>query len=174
MARGTPRWEHLDALEEAAQALGAVITLFECQAEVSRRISPAKAKAWLDHWQGWTERMNNTLTRGRVAAAVRVLQQQADTPQRKRQAELFFEGGQIPGWIEKSLRHQEKRQAEREEAYVLQREKVGGVVLHGDVDGIHRQYLTAAKKAAKERGICLLYTSPSPRDRQKSRMPSSA
>ena len=26
----------------------------------------------------------------------------------------------------------------------------------------------------KERGICLLYTSPSPRDRQKSRMPSSA
>ena len=26
----------------------------------------------------------------------------------------------------------------------------------------------------KEAGICLLYTSPSPRDRQKSRMPSSA
>ena len=26
----------------------------------------------------------------------------------------------------------------------------------------------------KELGICLLYTSPSPRDRQKSRMPSSA
>ena len=29
-------------------------------------------------------------------------------------------------------------------------------------------------KEVAERGICLLYTSPSPRDRQKSRMPSSA
>lgn len=153
MARGTPRWEHLDALEEAGQALGAVICLFECQAEVSRRISPAKAQAWLDHWQSWTERMNNTLTRGRVAAAVRVLQQQAHTPQRKRQTELFFEGSQCPGWIEKSLRHQEKRQADRDEAYVRQREKMGGVLLQGDVEGIHRSYLTAARKAAKEREL---------------------
>ena len=32
----------------------------------------------------------------------------------------------------------------------------------------------AAKPAAKPLGGCLLYTSPSPRDRQKSRMPSSA
>ena len=31
-----------------------------------------------------------------------------------------------------------------------------------------------AIKIVKEEGICLLYTSPSPRDRQKSRMPSSA
>ena len=32
----------------------------------------------------------------------------------------------------------------------------------------------AAERAAAERAACLLYTSPSPRDRQKSRMPSSA
>ena len=32
----------------------------------------------------------------------------------------------------------------------------------------------AALSSAAERYICLLYTSPSPRDRQKSRMPSSA
>ena len=32
----------------------------------------------------------------------------------------------------------------------------------------------AAEAAAKKRKACLLYTSPSPRDRQKSRMPSSA
>ena len=30
------------------------------------------------------------------------------------------------------------------------------------------------EKIIAERGICLLYTSPSPRDRQRSRMPSSA
>ena len=33
---------------------------------------------------------------------------------------------------------------------------------------------TVAKALCDELGACLLYTSPSPRDRQKSRMPSSA
>ena len=33
---------------------------------------------------------------------------------------------------------------------------------------------TAAQKDMKQLNACLLYTSPSPRDRQKSRMPSSA
>ena len=36
----------------------------------------------------------------------------------------------------------------------------------------HRLYFS--RLAEQERSICLLYTSPSPRDRQKSRMPSSA
>ena len=40
----------------------------------------------------------------------------------------------------------------------------------GLVDGI----TTNPSLLAKEGGDCLLYTSPSPRDRQKSRMPSSA
>ena len=31
-----------------------------------------------------------------------------------------------------------------------------------------------SKVIAEKHGLCLLYTSPSPRDRQKSRMPSSA
>ena len=34
--------------------------------------------------------------------------------------------------------------------------------------------LKEASYQIKKRGFCLLYTSPSPRDRQKSRMPSSA
>ena len=34
--------------------------------------------------------------------------------------------------------------------------------------------LTAVQAATKAASVCLLYTSPSPRDRQKSRMPSSA
>ena len=34
--------------------------------------------------------------------------------------------------------------------------------------------LEAHEKGLKHKAICLLYTSPSPRDRQKSRMPSSA
>ena len=36
------------------------------------------------------------------------------------------------------------------------------------------QYLFAIDRYENEDDICLLYTSPSPRDRQKSRMPSSA
>ena len=38
----------------------------------------------------------------------------------------------------------------------------------------HSLELKFAKKTALIANVCLLYTSPSPRDRQKSRMPSSA
>ena len=41
------------------------------------------------------------------------------------------------------------------------------------VEGIHAAYLEAGADMI-ETNTCLLYTSPSPRDRQKSRMPSSA
>ena len=40
--------------------------------------------------------------------------------------------------------------------------------------GYHRYYSHRAFKASRLFEICLLYTSPSPRDRQKYRMPSSA
>ena len=44
--------------------------------------------------------------------------------------------------------------------------------------GQHPEYIVASLKAyqdeTREHDTCLLYTSPSPRDRQKSRMPSSA
>ena len=38
----------------------------------------------------------------------------------------------------------------------------------------NRELMAAIKEELNRSGICLLYTSPSPRDRQKSRMPSSA
>ena len=41
------------------------------------------------------------------------------------------------------------------------------------VKEIHREYLEAGAQILRT-NTCLLYTSPSPRDRQKSRMPSSA
>ena len=62
-----------------------------------------------------------------------------------------------------------------------------GVVILPDVRGLYRFYEELALRFAERgitalafdyfgrtAGICLLYTSPSPRDRQKSRMPSSA
>ena len=42
-----------------------------------------------------------------------------------------------------------------------------------EILGVHQQQLTRIKDK-KVPKACLLYTSPSPRDRQKSRMPSSA
>ena len=49
--------------------------------------------------------------------------------------------------------------------------ELSGVLDHIDADSLD----TACLALTKERSIiCLLYTSPSPRDRQKSRMPSSA
>ena len=42
---------------------------------------------------------------------------------------------------------------------------------HSDLEELIYRVLT---KGAELQNVCLLYTSPSPRDRQKSRMPSSA
>ena len=50
---------------------------------------------------------------------------------------------------------------------------------HGKLEGEYifkndKYFFRAPKRARDYLGFCLLYTSPSPRDRQKSRMPSSA
>ena len=55
----------------------------------------------------------------------------------------------MPGWDSESAREAQKKGVEARKANKLAREKL-------------------------KLNICLLYTSPSPRDRQKSRMPSSA
>ena len=47
---------------------------------------------------------------------------------------------------------------------------VGSVLIEFDTDGTS----TATSNDAKEAETCLLYTSPSPRDKRQSRMPSSA
>ena len=49
-----------------------------------------------------------------------------------------------------------------------------GVVENVAVTAIHRRNGAVAGVATTKGDVCLLYTSPSPRDRQKSRMPSSA
>ena len=51
---------------------------------------------------------------------------------------------------------------------------VGTMALILKENGIYELNKMAVKKDLRGNGICLLYTSPSPRDRQKSRMPSSA
>ena len=53
----------------------------------------------------------------------------------------------------------------------------GGVFALGNFDGVHlghKEIIAKATSISQKNNICLLYTSPSPRDRQKSRMPSSA
>ena len=47
-------------------------------------------------------------------------------------------------------------------------------IVHLEVGGEGLDFLGFHHRLVRSKGICLLYTSPSPRDRQKSRMPSSA
>ena len=49
-----------------------------------------------------------------------------------------------------------------------------GIGEHSDVMSAIETEITAIAQAHEKIEVCLLYTSPSPRDRQKSRMPSSA
>ena len=56
----------------------------------------------------------------------------------------------------------------------VQRNKTIGDIIENKKNGIKMTQVTAQNKEEAEILSCLLYTSPSPRDRQKSRMPSSA
>ena len=51
---------------------------------------------------------------------------------------------------------------------------VEGQLIVGNRQELKQKVLDELEKGEKKFLICLLYTSPSPRDRQKSRMPSSA
>ena len=61
-------------------------------------------------------------------------------------------------------------------AEVNEAAKVALSAVVADARGVTVSAMTGLRKEAREAGVyvCLLYTSPSPRDRQKSRMPSSA
>ena len=75
--------------------------------------------------------------------------------------------------------HQEDEHAERQEVCVAQRQRGGAgevpAVGQGAVEQPSEQpEARIAAGGQAEASFCLLYTSPSPRDRTRSRMPSSA
>ena len=59
----------------------------------------------------------------------------------------------------------------RNQAYVADEELLTTLVL---ADALAKPLLIEGEAGVGKTEVCLLYTSPSPRDRQKSRMPSSA
>ena len=74
--------------------------------------------------------------------------------------------------IDKKSNRQLKRANRKMSEYGLQlREKQKAKFIYGVLE---KPFLNYFKKASKMNGICLLYTSPSPRDGLLSRMPSSA
>ena len=52
--------------------------------------------------------------------------------------------------------------------------RLRGIVYRSDIESWARANARRSEEAKVRMKVCLLYTSPSPRDRQKSRMPSSA
>lgn len=153
MATGTPSWEKLETLEETEQRLRSLVALFECQMEVSRQVNGSKARAWVEHWHEWMGKMSASVSKGQVGKQVRTLRRKARTAQQKRKLELFLDGSQFLPWMDKGLRTQELEQYKRDEDYAREQERFGGVVLYGEVEGIHRDYLLAAKKSARMRGL---------------------
>ena len=69
-----------------------------------------------------------------------------------------------------------QRNAFQNNAFQIGTDNSGAVIVIGDAIVAHRSGTPFSKKRYRAivDEICLLYTSPSPRDRQKSRMPSSA
>ena len=64
---------------------------------------------------------------------------------------------------------------QHEEQYLSKKGRIVGLVIAGSMlFWIAAQYIGPRIGLSGRFAICLLYTSPSPRDRQKSRMPSSA
>lgn len=147
-----PSWDHFDEVEETLQGLYAVMALFECQVEISRRITTDRANQLIRHWAGWVSRMTTNLTQGRALEAIELLASQTSCPRRKHQADIFLREFRRPAHIRRRLWDLEKQQDKREERYVIDRQRRGGVQLDGKVEGIHPKYLSSAKHRAKARG----------------------
>ena len=92
-------------------------------------------------------------------------------PALKRCRSLGIEPGVVG--LGKSSKRQPRRTRGKVSEYGMQlKEKQKAKFIYGVLEKPFRNYY---EKADRMKGLtCLLYTSPSPRDRQKSRMPSSA
>lgn len=152
LARGVDPWAQLDAFMAARQGLEALICLVESQASVSRRMKPDQAQAWVHRWTAWVDRFDHDTAEHRVVGVLRHLQAQAPDPRRARQLELIFEDLLSFPALDARRRRMASAQQKREDRYVRDRARRGGVWLSDKVDGIHRDYYTAARKAARARG----------------------
>ena len=88
--------------------------------------------------------------------------------------------GRKINWTETSKKYKERILKFQDDVWnALEDAYIGTFEVYSTVEDISEDshmdcFAGVILRAAREKGICLLYTSPSPRDRTRSRMPSSA
>lgn len=150
---GTPQkqWEGLKQLLTARHRFYAVLALVENQAQVSKRMKPDQVEQWRLLWDGKMDRFNDRL-RLTLGPVLRRMKRKTQDFRLQRQITELLE--QLTGHpvMEAKMRCQSNVQKNRERAYAVERQQLGGPVAEGAIPGLHRDYLRSAKEEAQKRG----------------------
>lgn len=151
LAQASDPWEALNSYLLARQRFYAVLSLVENQAGVSKRMKPDQVEPWRMRWDGRADRLADGLYTQSGKLLQKMKRQTTDFRRKQEITELLEQitgGSGLDGAIRKQVNHQRNR----ERRYVKQRLALGGPSCDGEVNGLHRDYLRAAKKEAQSRG----------------------
>ncbi len=147
-----PTWAHWHRFQLAKKNLESLLGLVQCQASISRRLTPTKAKEWVDHWEQWAERLYRPMTEGVWRNRLLALAHHEGTEVAGRDVGHFLDNNSSHPVFDRLARLQLKKQEKREKDYVEDRRVRGGVQAWGTPEGVHRCYLKKARQAGAEKG----------------------
>lgn len=135
----------------ARQRFYAVLSLVENQAGVSKRMKPDQVEPWRMRWDSRADRLADQLY-AQSGKLLKKMKRQASDFRRKKEITELLEQLTGDSSVDRAIRKQVNQQKNRDRRYVRQRVALGGPTCDGPVNGLHRDYLRAAKAEASRRG----------------------
>lgn len=143
----------VNALLEARQHLVGLLALVDSQASVSRRMKPVDAAQWRHRWYVWYDRFCLDLLHRPAGQKLKAIEASTPCARERYQLKVLLKLLDVNPVAEARLQRHATQQKRRDRAYVLDRERHGGVHMLEPADGLHRDYLRQAKRAAEKRGM---------------------
>lgn len=148
----TATWAHWERFALCQKRFESLMGLVQCQALISRRLTPEKSQAWILHWERRQERVTGPMTQGLWRNHLLALAHRQGDETSLREVKAFFEFCGPATAETRFLKKQKIQQEQREKAYVTDRLARGGVHAQTAPSGLSRETLKNAKKAGASRG----------------------
>lgn len=145
-------WAHWERFCQSLKRLESLIGLVQCQASISRRLTPEQAQAWEAQWDRWKNRVVGPMTQAQWRNRLLALAHHQGTEAADREIRAFFDFSG-PDTADCLLLNKQKLQQEkREKDYVQDRLVRGGVHVDSLPGGVSRSSMKKAKAAGQARG----------------------
>ena len=145
-------WAHWERFCLGVKRLNSLLGLVQCQASISRRLTPEKAQAWEMEWDRWKNRVIAPMTQGHWRNHLLVLAHHEGTDVALRDVRAFMEYNGPDTADVLLLQKQKLQQEKRDKDYVKDRLVRGGVHADALPGGVTREWAKKAKAAGAARG----------------------